>query len=88
MGAIALRTKKSPKCLDLTVLTKMLNALQTKPSRASLTRADCIWRWYPAGANIGAEKYRFAGKEKRLALGTYPLVTLAIARGFRNDARF
>ena len=35
------------------------------------------WRW----------KYRFGGKEKRLALGTYPQVSLAIARRTRDDAR-
>ena len=33
------------------------------------------WRW----------KYRFDGKEKRLALGVYPQVTLAAARSKRND---
>lgn len=35
------------------------------------------WRW----------KYRFAGKEKRLALGTYPGVSLAKARLARDAAR-
>ena len=35
------------------------------------------WRW----------KYRFAGKEKRLALGSYPAVTLANARRERDLAR-
>lgn len=35
------------------------------------------WRW----------KYRFGGKEKRLALGVYPDVTLAQARQARDDAR-
>ncbi|SDN51006.1 integrase arm-type DNA-binding domain-containing protein [Polaromonas sp. JS666] len=35
------------------------------------------WRW----------KYRFGGKEKRLALGSYPEVTLALARRARDDAR-
>jgi len=35
------------------------------------------WRW----------KYRFAGKEKRLAIGTYPAVTLAQARKARDAAR-
>ena len=35
------------------------------------------WRW----------KYRHAGKEKRLALGVYPEVTLAQARDARDDAR-
>ncbi|WP_019882331.1 MULTISPECIES: integrase arm-type DNA-binding domain-containing protein [unclassified Methylophilus] len=32
-------------------------------------------------------KYRFAGKEKLLALGTYPEVSLADARARRDDAR-
>lgn len=32
-------------------------------------------------------KYRYAGKEKLLALGTYPEVTLADARARRDDAR-
>ena len=36
-----------------------------------------LWRW----------KYRFDGKEKRLALGAYPDVTLAQAREKRDDAR-
>jgi integrase len=35
------------------------------------------WRW----------KYRFAGKEKRLAFGVYPEVTLKSAREKRDDAR-
>jgi integrase len=34
------------------------------------------WRW----------KYRFAGKEKRLVFGAYPELTLAEARGMREDA--
>ncbi len=35
------------------------------------------WRW----------KYRYGGKEKRLAVGSYPEVTLAQARRARDDAR-
>ncbi|WP_042421048.1 tyrosine-type recombinase/integrase [Comamonas granuli] len=35
------------------------------------------WRW----------KYRYGGKEKRLALGVYPEVSLAQAREARDDAR-
>ena len=35
------------------------------------------WRW----------KYRHGGKEKRLALGVYPDVSLAQAREARDDAR-
>jgi hypothetical protein len=36
-----------------------------------------LWRW----------KYRYAGKEKRLALGHYPGVSLASARKGRDAAR-
>ena len=35
------------------------------------------WRW----------KYRFGGKEKRLACGVYPDVTLKMARDKRDEAR-
>jgi integrase len=41
----------------------------------------------PNGAKHWRWKYRFAGKEKRLALGTYPETTLAAARRGRDDAR-
>lgn len=32
-------------------------------------------------------KYRFGGKEKRLAFGVFPTVTLAEAREMRNQAK-
>jgi integrase len=41
----------------------------------------------PAGGKHWRWKYRFAGKEKRLAIGTYPTVTLAQARQARDAAR-
>ncbi len=41
----------------------------------------------PAGGRHWRRKYRIAGKEKRLAIGTYPAVTLAHARQVRNAAR-
>ncbi|MEW9624700.1 tyrosine-type recombinase/integrase [Rhodanobacter geophilus] len=41
----------------------------------------------PAGGKWWRLKYRFAGKEKRLALGTYPDTGLADARMRRDDAR-
>jgi len=41
----------------------------------------------PAGGKHWRWKYRFAGKEKRLAIGTYPMVTLAEARLAREAAR-
>ncbi len=41
----------------------------------------------PAGGKWWRWKYRFAGKEKRLAFGVYPDVTLKAAREKRDDAR-
>lgn len=41
----------------------------------------------PAGGKLWRQKYRFGGKEKRLAHGTYPEVSLAEARDRRDDAR-
>ncbi|WP_329851086.1 Arm DNA-binding domain-containing protein [Stenotrophomonas pavanii] len=40
-----------------------------------------------AGAKSWRWKYRFGGKEKVLALGLYPDVSLASARDARDDAR-
>lgn len=36
-----------------------------------------LWRW----------KYRYQGREKRIALGRYPDVSLAAARRLQEDAR-
>lgn len=41
----------------------------------------------PTGARYWRLKYRHAGKEKRLALGVYPTVTLAAAREAREKAK-
>jgi integrase len=42
---------------------------------------------HPNGSKYWRLKYRFAGKEKRLALGVYPTIGLAAARAFREDAK-
>lgn len=41
----------------------------------------------PSGGKLWRMKYRFAGKEKLLALGKYPEISLAEARDRRDDAR-
>jgi integrase len=41
----------------------------------------------PAGGKLWRLKYRFDGKEKRLALGAYPAVSLTSARDRRDQAR-
>jgi len=42
---------------------------------------------FPNGSKLWRFKYRFAGAEKRLALGAYPDISLATARRKRDDAR-
>lgn len=41
----------------------------------------------PTGARLWRFRYRFAGKENTLSFGSFPAVTLAEARGKRDDAR-
>ena len=41
----------------------------------------------PGGSRIWYLKYRFSGKESRVSLGAYPLVSLAEARQRRDDIR-
>ncbi|WP_415783934.1 tyrosine-type recombinase/integrase, partial [Escherichia coli] len=42
---------------------------------------------HPNGSKYWRLQYRFAGKQKLLALGVYPAVSLADARNRRDDAR-
>nr|WP_310615880.1 tyrosine-type recombinase/integrase [Pantoea cypripedii] len=42
---------------------------------------------FPSGGKSWRLKYRFAGKEKRVVFGLYPAVSLAQARGKREDAK-
>lgn len=41
----------------------------------------------PHGSKLWRLKYRYAGKEKRLAMGAYPEITIAKAREIREKAR-
>jgi integrase len=41
----------------------------------------------PGGSKLWRLAYRFAGKPKTIALGSYPAVTLAMAREFRVEAK-
>ncbi|MEO9634504.1 MAG: integrase arm-type DNA-binding domain-containing protein [Roseobacter sp.] len=42
---------------------------------------------FPNGSKLWRLKFRMVGKEKRLALGSWPLVSLAQARQLRDEAR-
>ena len=72
--------------MALTDLAVRKAAVRDKPYRLSDEKGLYLevalsgskyWRW----------KFRFAGKEKRLALGVYPEVSLAEARAARDGAR-
>jgi hypothetical protein len=41
----------------------------------------------PAGSKLWRFKYRLDGKEKLLAIGTYPAISLSDARKQRDEAR-
>jgi hypothetical protein len=41
----------------------------------------------PEGSKLWRLAYRFAGKQKTISLGSYPVVTLAMARDVRDEAR-
>ena len=65
-------------------------ARKAKPEAKSYKMADgggMYLEVMPSGSKYWRLKYRFGGKEKRLALGVYPDVTLADARSRRDEAR-
>ena len=65
-------------------------ARKAKPKAKAYKMADgggMYLEVMPNGSKYWRLKYRFAGKEKRLAFGVYPDVTLAAARSLRDDAR-
>jgi len=61
-----------------------------KPDDRPYKRADSGGLYvevFPNGSKLWRWKFRFAGKEKRLALGAYPSVSLRDARDRRDTAR-
>ncbi|WP_284446956.1 tyrosine-type recombinase/integrase, partial [Fluviibacter phosphoraccumulans] len=71
----------------------MLTDLQIKALKPALKRqrvfdgGGLYIEISPAGGKLWRLKYRFDGKEKRLALGDYPSVTIKEARKRRDEAR-
>lgn len=53
----------------------------------NLRRAGLYLEIAPSGGKWWRFKYRFDKKEKRLSLGVYPGITLAVARERRDEAR-
>lgn len=70
-----------------------LNARQVdaaKPREKAYKLADGAGLYIevvPSGSRYWRMKYRFNGKEKRLAFGVYPAVSLAQARALRDEAK-
>ncbi len=67
--------------------TTVRNAKPADKSRKLFDKGGLYVEVAPSGGKWWRLKYRFAGKEKRLSLGTYPEVTLKEARERRDDAR-
>lgn len=66
---------------------KCRTALPTAKVR-KLSDGEGLQLWiHPNGAKLWRLAYRFAGKQKTLAIGPYPRVTLARARKAREDAK-
>lgn len=57
------------------------------PAGDKLTDGQGLFLLVKAVGKYWRMNYRFAGKQKTLALGVYPAVTLAMARTRRNEAR-
>lgn len=63
---------------------------QAKPAEKQYKLADGAGLYLlatPAGGKLWRLKYRVSGKEKLMAFGAYPEVSLADARKHRDDAR-
>lgn len=72
--------------MSLTATTVKQAKLQEKPYKLSDEKGMYLLV-SPSGSKCWRLKYRYAGKEKNLALGVYPDVSLAKARDKRDQAR-
>ena len=75
---------------DAKLKLSALKVKSAKPSERPYKLADGAGMYllvHPTGSKYWRLKYRVAGKEKVLALGVYPEISLAEARIRRDDAR-
>jgi integrase len=73
--------------LDTLTVTAIRNAKPADKVQRLFDGRGLYLEITPSGARYWRLKYRHAGKEKRLALGVYPVVSLADARKLRDAAR-
>lgn len=67
--------------------TAVRNAKPTEKTQRLFDGSGLYLEVSPKGGKWWRLKYRYAGKEKRLSLGTYPEISLKAARDRRDEAR-
>jgi len=63
------------------------NAKPSEKARKLFDGAGLYLEVTPKGSKLWRFKYRYLGKEKKLCIGEYPIITLAEARNHREDAK-
>ncbi|NDH64208.1 MAG: DUF4102 domain-containing protein [Alphaproteobacteria bacterium] len=84
MGVRSRPVRRYPQMLTETLIRK--TKTPPKPTKLADERGMYLFLT-PAGGRLWRFKYRFGGKEKLLALGAYPDMSLAKAREARDEAR-
>jgi len=85
VGILALEAKET-RAMALT--DAKCRTVQPGPKLHKLTDGGGLQLWVqPSGARLWRLAYRFTGKQKLLALGVYPTVSLARARQARDEAK-
>jgi hypothetical protein len=76
--------------MALMLTDKTIGNLKPQPDRKAYKKSDGEGLYLlvtPEGSKLWHLAYRFAGKQKTIALGSYPVVTLAMAREFKAEAK-
>ncbi len=87
MSLIDPTIKSNKKPSELTVLTIKSNTKPPEKPKKLYDKKGLYLLLQPNGGKYWRYKYRYGGKERILALGVYPEVTLAKARDKRDEAK-
>ena len=86
--SLAVGIVRSRETTTLTLSDAKCRSVQPGTKLQKLTDGGGLQLWVqPSGARLWRLAYRFDGKQKLLALGVYPTITLAKARQAREDAK-
>lgn len=87
-GHVGLSAPKLPKCAPMPLSDTAIRKAKPADKVQRLFDGNGLYlEISPAGGRYWRLKYRYLGKEKRLAIGVYPGVSLACARDEREKAR-